>query len=225
MVFRVITVLSVLGLAGLLSYRRFQKKLALGRLKGGQHPLAAYFGWISRSVAALLESRGRRGFYLANKRLAEIYPDRTVRWLATSLGASFVYLAASGLAFALFSARGMFGVLLLVHVVVGGVFAASLAAFVVIRAKENIPAPENIQFDRLSLKQFFLVFPRSLLRPAIFWVFVAAGLALAATALFSMLRFFSFDTQVALIVVHQYSALAAVLAAVAFFDSVVLRQE
>jgi hypothetical protein len=69
------------------------------------------------------------------------------------------------------------------------------------------------------------LFARSLQRPTIFWIFVAAGLSLAATALFSMLRFFSLNTQVGLIEVHRYSALAAVLAAVVYFDSVVLRQE
>jgi hypothetical protein len=148
-----------------------------------------------------------------------------VRCLVASLGASFIYLAASGLAFALLSSRGMFGIVLLIHVVVGGVFAASLAVFVVIRAKDNIPAPEIFQLDRLTLKYFSSLFARSLQRPTIFWIFIAAGLSLATTALFSMLRFFSLNTQVGLIEVHRYSALAAVLAAVVYFDSVVLRQE
>ena len=37
-----------------------------------------------------------------------------------------------------------------------------------------------------------------------------------------MLRFFSFDAQVEMIEVHRYSALAATLAAMAFYDSVFL---
>jgi hypothetical protein len=225
MFFRIIALLLVLGLAGWLSRRRFQRSLAFSQTKAGRSSLEAYTAWVGRSVAPLLASRGRQAFDLTHKRLLELYPDPVVRWVAIGLGASFAYLAASGLAFAVFTARGMFGIPLVLHVVVGGVFAACLAAFVVLRAKDNVAAPESFVFDRFSLRDFPRTLPHGLLRPVLFWVFVVSGLALTVTALGSMLRFFTFDAQVGLIQVHRYSALASALAAIALFDVVFLAKD
>ncbi len=173
----------------------------------------------------MFASGGRPAFESAERRLALLYPDRLLRWTAVGLAASFVYLAVSGLFFAVFTTRGMFGVTLLFHVVAGGLFAACLAAFAIFRAKDNIAGPESFVIDRFTLRKFPSSVPPELFRPVLFWIFVAAGLMLAITALGSMLRFFSFDSQTGMIDVHRYSALASTLAAMAFFDSVFLAKD
>jgi hypothetical protein len=222
MLFRIIALVFILGLGGWLCRRRYQKSAAFSQNKAGLPSFKAYAAWLGRGAARLTAARGRRALELAHKRLLELYPDPATRWVAIGMGASFVYLAASGLGFAVFTTRGMFGVPLVLHVMAGGVFAAGLAAFVVLRAKDNVSAAESFVFDRFALREFPRGLPQGLVRPILFWVFVVSGLALAVTALGSMVRFFAFDTQSGLIEVHRYSALASVLAAMVLFDSVFL---
>jgi hypothetical protein len=59
----------------------------------------------------------------------------------------------------------------------------------------------------------------------LFWLFIVSGLFLAATALFSMLPYFSLKTQVGLVETHRYSALLALLTAIVFFDTVILPRD
>ncbi len=222
MLFRIIAFLLIAGYAFWLSYRRFQKSPAYSQTKAGRLSLDNYAVWAGRRLAAIARGRGRLAFDSAESRLALLYPDRALRWVAAGLAGSFAYLAASGLGFAVFTTRGMFGIPLLLHVVAGGLFAACLAAFVILRAKDNVAGPESFVIDRFTLRKFPRSLPPGLFRPVFFWIFVAAGFALTVTALGSMLRFFSFDAQVEMIDVHRYSALAATLAAIAFYDSVFL---
>ncbi|OGD19045.1 MAG: hypothetical protein A2W03_06495 [Candidatus Aminicenantes bacterium RBG_16_63_16] len=222
MFFRITAFILLAAYAFWLSYRRFQKSPAFNRTKAGRLSLDAYAVWAGRRLASIFASGGRPAFEAADRRLALIYPDRTLRWVVIGLAGSFAYLAASGLVFAVFTTRGMFGIPLLLHVVAGGLFAACLAAFAILRAKDNVSGPESFVIDRFTLRKFPRSLPPELLRPVLFWVFVAAGLALAVTALGSMVRFFSFDAQAGMIDVHRYSALAATVAAMGFFDSVFL---
>ncbi len=222
MFFRIFAFLLLAGYAFWLSYRRFQKSPAFSRTKAGRLSLDNYAVWAGRRLAAMSDGAGRQAFDSAERRLVHLYADRALRWVAAGLAGSFAYLAVSGLGFALFTTRGMFGIPLLLHVVSGGLFAACLAAFAILRAKDNVAGPESFVIDRFTLRKFPRSLPIELFRPVLFWIFVAAGFALTVTALGSMLRFFSFDAQVAMIDVHRYSALAATLAAMAFYDSVFL---
>jgi hypothetical protein len=225
MLFRIIALVFILGLAGWLSRRRYQRSPAFSQARAGLPSFKAYAAWLRRSAARLTEGRGGRAYELGRKRLLELYPDPATRWAAIGMGASFVYLAASGLGFAVFTTRGMFGLPLVLHVVAGGVFAAGLAAFVVLRAKDNVSAAESFVIDRFALRKFPRGLPQGLIRPVLFWVFVVSGLALAVTALGSMVRFLAFDTQSGLIEVHRYSALVSALAAMVLFDSVFLPRD
>ena len=222
MFFRIFAFLVLAGCAFWLSYRRFQKSPAFCQTKAGRLSLGCYAAWAGRALASVFASGGRAAYKSAERRLALLYPDRLLRWVAIGLAASFAYLAVSGLLFAMFTTRGMFGVTLLFHVVAGGVFAACLATFAILRAKDNVSGPESFVIDRFTLRKFPRSLPPELSRPVLFWIFVAAGLVLAVTALGSMLRFFSFDSQTGMIDVHRYAALAATLAAMGFFDSVFL---
>lgn len=225
MMFRITALLTLAGAAFWLSYRRFQKSPAFTMTKAGRLSLDAYAVWSARRLASIFESGGRTALESAGRRLAALYPDRALRWVAIGLAGSFVYLAASGLFFAVFTTRGMFGIVLLLHVVMGGLFAACLAAFVVFRAKDNVAGPEGFVLDRFALRKFPRRLPPELFRPVLFWIFVAAGLVLAVTALGSMLRFFSFDSQTRMLEVHRYSAVAAALAGLAFLDLVFLARD
>jgi len=222
MFFRIIAFFLLAGYASWLSYRRFQKSPAFSRTKAGRPSFDAYAVWAGRRLASMFAAGGRAAYDSAERRLALLYPDRALRWVAVGLAATFAYLAASGLVFAVFTTRGMFGIPLLLHVVAGGLFAACLAAFAILRAKDNVSGPESFFIDRFTLRKFPRSLPPELFRPVLFWAFVTAGLALIVTALGSMLRFFGFDSQVGMIEVHRYSALAATLAAMGFFDSVFL---
>jgi len=222
MLFRIISAVLILGLAGWLSRRRFQKSPAFSQARAGLPSVKVYIAWVIRRVAPLTADLGRPAYKLASRRLHDLYPGAATRWAAVGLAVSFAYLAASGLGFALFTTRGMFGAPLVLHVMVGGLFAACLTAFVVIRAKNNVTAPESFVFDRFALRRLPTTLPAGLVRPVLFWIFVVSGLILTAAALGSMLRFFSFDTQTELIAVHRYSALVSVLAVIGLFDSVFL---
>jgi hypothetical protein len=140
------------------------------------------------------------------------------RWAFVGLTGSFAYLVASGFAFAVFSSRGLFGIPLLIHVVAGGIFALCLAVFLLFRAKEHAANIDSIVLESSSLNSILKSPPRRLLGSVLFWVFVAAGLALTVTALGSMLPYFSFRTQVGLVETHRYCGLISVLAAMAFLD-------
>lgn len=225
MLFRIIALLLLVGYAVWLSYRRFQKSPEFCQTKAGRLSVDAYAVWASRRLTSLFASRGRRAFDDTARRFARLYPVRADRWAAVGLAASFIYLAASGLAFAVFTTRGMFGVALVLHVVAGGLFAACLAAFAILRAKDNVAGPESFVIDRFMLRKLPRSLPPELFGPVVFWIFVVSGLVLAVTALGSMLRFFSFDSQTGMLAVHRYAALIAALAGMAFFDSVFLAKD
>jgi hypothetical protein len=225
MFFRIISAVSVLALTVGLTYRRFKHDTVQAGAKTGSLSRAAYFRWLGRGVASLFQPEGRQWlratfayFYTANS-------PAMLKWVFIGVSASFIYLAASGFAFALFSPRGLFGIPLLFHVVAGGVFAVSLAAHVIVRAKEYSSLIEVFTAGRQPMGYLLGLFSRPLRQSVLYWAFVLSGLALISTALFSMLPYFSFRTQVGLVGTHRWGALAAALAAIAFLDSVLPRKE
>lgn len=213
MLFTIITVLAVLGLSYRLTSLRFRAKTPAAAKKG-----ADYFRWLWSWMKSIL----KRETFLKSQRVVSgwiknYYPGWT-KWVFLALAASFVYQAASGLLFALFSPRGMFGIPLLVHVSLGGLFAVSLAFALLWRARDyRLDRQEAAALESSALS--FLRNPsRSLIRKFLFWIFAAAGLCLMVTALGSMVPLFSFDAQKAMIVVHRYSALVTLLTALTFLD-------
>jgi hypothetical protein len=217
MFFRLITLVTVLGLAGRLTYRRF-RTAATSPGRSGLARLGDYFSWLGKSAGRLVQPEGRRLLAAECKTRVSQYSGKPLRWAFICLTASFTYLAASGFVFAVFVPRGLFGILLLLHVVAGGIFAVSLAAFLIFRAKEHAAVFDLTGAGSSSQNSLLKNPPRHLLRSVLFWVFVLAGLALTVTALGSMLPYFSFDTQVGLVEIHRYSALISVLAAIASLD-------
>jgi hypothetical protein len=225
MVFRIIAVLSIVGLAGRLAYLRFREAMILGGAQAGSFSWTSYCRWVGRNITFLVKASGRRSLQALYDYCLTFHTTSLMKAVFAGLVWSSVFLALSGIGFAVFSPRGLFGIFLLLHVVAGGIFAICLAADVILRAKEYHLALEILALRRRSLLSFLEGSYPPLHRPLLFWSFVLAGLALIVTALLSMLPYFNFNAQVVLVEIHRWSALAAVLAAMAFLDTVFPRPQ
>lgn len=219
MIFRLIAIVALLAVVFRLSLYRFR---AAASPKGRTSELLrpkAYLAWVGERLSPLTKPESlTRLVKVVEAWLKLHYPGWRI-WIWAGLVLSFAYTAASGLGYALFIPRGLWGVPLLLHVMAGGLFAVCLAAVVVLRARRY-----GFEPDKGKAKVQCLVcpvvkrVPIPLARALAFWIFVAAGLVLTATALFSMLPWFVYTAQLTFIGVHRYAALAAVLAAIAFVD-------
>jgi hypothetical protein len=225
MLFRIVCALSLLGLAGRLTYLRFRHDTVVAGAQTGSLSSAAYLRWLGRGIASLFQPAGWQWLRSTYAFCCTAYPPPLLKWVFVGLSVSLVYLAASGFAFAFFSPRGLYGIPLVFHVIAGGVFAVSLAADVIVRAKEYGSIIDAFTSGGRPMGYLLTLFSRRLRQSVLYWVFVISGLALVTTALFSMLPYFSFRTQVVLVETHRWSALFAALAAMAFFDSVLPRKE
>ena len=225
MFFRIITIVSVLGLLGRLTYLHFFRKLVTSGSTPKKPLLLAYFAWLGRRVSELFRPSTWPQFQAIFKKWLDLYLQVWLRWVVAGLVLSFSYLAASGFAFAVFTSRGIFGLPLLLHVISGGVFAACLAIILVFRAKEHAFLAEKVDPLESLTGTFSRIFSRLPLLSILFWLFIISGLFLVATALFSMLPYFSFKTQLGLVETHRYSALVALLTAIVFLDTVFLPKD
>lgn len=223
MVFRSITIIALVSLVGLLTYPHFKRKAGPTR-KPFFASIPAYILWLGRRISGLPKPESRKFLRTAYHTWLSRFPSPWLKWTFIGLALSFAYLALSGFGYAIFSIRGLFGLPLLLHVIAGGIFAISLALIVVFRSREYASPLAGSVLDHSSLGSFLKNFPPSLIRSLLFWIFSISGLLLASTALFSMLPYFSFNAQLALIAVHRCSALAALLAAIAFLDKGIFRQ-
>jgi hypothetical protein len=221
--FHIISIATGLGLAAFLTYNRF--KASTGAETKSFFSLAtSYFSWLGRTLSRLLLREGwlgARSFYLS---WLSRYPRSWQKWTLSGVILSFLYLAASGFGFALFSSRGLFGLVLFLHVGLGGVFCLGLAVLVVLRAKDYIAFPPA-EASAGSLSAVTKTIPQPLLKSLLFWLFILYGLSLGLTALFSMLSYFTFEAQLILIGVHRYSGLVALVSAIFFLDQAIPRQK
>jgi hypothetical protein len=221
-VFRIISIATGLGLVAFLTYGRF-KAPSGAKTQSFFSRVASYCSWLGQALSRFFMPEGwlkARSFYLG---WLSHYPRPWQKVTLSGVILSFLYLAASGFGFALFSSRGLFGLALLLHVGFGGVFSLGLAALTVLRAKDYIvfsPPEGSAGLPSSFIKNI----PQPLLRSLLFWLFVLSGLSLGLTALFSMLPYFTFEAQVALIGVHRYSGLVALLSAIFFLDQAIPRQ-
>jgi hypothetical protein len=212
MVFTIITVLSILGLGFWLTNARFAAKPPAPGNK------VDYFSWLWAGIREISKKElFKKAQDILNNWIKSYYPGWT-KWIFWAFAASFIYQAASGFLFAVFSPRGMFGIVLLAHVSVGGLFAVSLAMMLILRARAYRLDQEE-EAATLGVAPWPLKnISKSMLRKILFWLFAVAGLGLIATALGSMVPVFSFETQQAMIDVHRYGALLALLTASTFLD-------
>lgn len=201
MAFTVLSVLCVLVVVFLLSYHRFRLS-----------PENRYFPWLgNRILACLKTSWARRAGGTYRLWFIQRYSSNQ-RWIFLALAASYAYLVLSGMIFAWINVR-IFGLALLLHVVLGSVFAVCLCLAVLLRArfytwKTEDMVPANLRTAAGKRKAWQIV---------LFWIFVASGLVLVVTALFQMLPQFSLRAQLLIFEIHRYAALEILLAGIAFY--------
>lgn len=198
--FAIISIFCLLALFFLLSYHRFR-----------QSPEDRYFSWLQNRVPIFVKTPWiERSKKIYRSWFIQRYPDNQ-RWIYIGLALSYCYLVLSGFIFALISVR-LFGLGLLLHVVLGGLFSVCLCLAVLLRARfytwnvEDL-APANLKTKAGKRKVWQIV---------LFWIFVASGLVLIVTALFQMLPQFSLRAQLIIFKVHRYAALEILLAGIAF---------
>ncbi len=208
MLFAVVAILAVLGVL----FRQTALRFRDSRPPEPNGP-APRFAW--NAYGAWLAARAKSVFQMETVHktwagfetwTAKYYPGWT-KWLFAAFVLSFLYLAASGFFFAVFIARGLYGFPLVGHVVLGGLFAVLLAGLLVWRARDY-------RFDKQEEASF--------VGKILFWAFAFFGLLIILTALLSMLPVFPADAQRTLILIHKYSALASLLAAIVFVDVTVI---
>ena len=200
------TIITVLALAGVF-VRQTWLRFAEAKARAGNGPDAetwsGYGKWLGPRVkSAFTRTAGRRSWAALSGWAKDHYPGWT-KWIFAGFGLSLVYLAVSGLFYAIFIPRGMSGFPLLGHMGFGGLFALALAALLLWRGRAYVPDKgEAGAFERKIL----------------FWALAFFGFVLIVSALGSMLPLFVFDAQRAFIGVHRYAALGLVLTAIVLID-------
>ncbi len=198
--FIIVSAFCLLALFFVLSYHRFRN-----------NQYNNYFPWLRSRIPIFIKTPWiKRIHEFYQSWFIQRYPDNQ-RWIYIGLALSYCYLVLSGFIFALISVR-LFGLGLLLHVVLGGLFSVCLCLAVLLRARfytwnvEDL-APANLKTKAGKRKVWQIV---------LFWIFVASGLVLIVTALFQMLPQFSLRAQLIIFEVHRYAALEILLAGIAF---------
>lgn len=219
MLFTIITILALLGVLfrqTALRYRDSQTPAADG--PAPKFAWNAYAGWVTRRTKSMFQIETARKTRMAFESWTTKYYPGWMKWLFAAFVLCFLYLAGSGFFFAVFIARGIYGLPLVGHVVLGGLFAVLLAALLLWRARDyGFDKREEAVFERFACPVFKNI-SKTFVRKLLFWTFAFFGLLIILTALLSMLPILPADAQRTLILIHQYSALAALLAAIVFVD-------
>lgn len=215
-------VVSLLALAGLglgLSLHRFWH----GSPEARKNLVAAEFGrsylrWLGGEFGLATRKEAPRAWLAWVEGLKVWRLPVVEKWVFLIFYGSYLYLAASGLLFAFFVPRGLYGIPLLLHVIVGGFFAACLTLIILVKGKDYLLSPRRFSLDIQSLDPRSWSVTVAMVQRTLFWLFAAAGLLLVLTALLSMLPWLATPGQKLVLTIHRYSALASILAALAFAD-------
>ncbi len=179
--------------------------------------LRKYARWVVRRGRETVKAV-RPGSWPAAVRAWPVWrAPRLERWLLAAFGASFAYLAGSGLFYALFIPAGLSGYPLLGHVCAGGVFAVSLAAIVFLKGRHFVPAARPVVTLAALLPRRGRLTPE-LARSGAFWAFAAAGFLLTVSAVVPMLPLLRTPGQEIMLGLHRYAAVASAAAAAVFVD-------
>lgn len=230
MIFGITSFVLVVALSLRLTFGRYLGRLPEENRKVSVENFRAYVKWIAGWKLSFLKlERWDRAldYFLAWGR--KNYQGWTV-WVFYALALCYVYLALSGMFFAWFVKRGLYGFPLLLHVAAGALFAISLTMVLFIKARDYLPekvklraaAQENQQKGGFWCPLLKKSLPRIYLEALAFWVFVMAGFLLATSTLGSMLPYFNYPAQIFFFHVHRWSALASVLAAILAVDSIII---
>jgi len=230
MLFTVVSILLLIALNMRLTFGRFLMKLPEPERKISPDNFKKYIRWIADWKFSFLKLKtwDRALDYLINW-ARKNYPGWTA-WVFFALVLSYIYLALSGLIFAWFVPRGLFGFPLLLHVAAGALFAISLTIILFLKARDYLPekvslraaAQKNHQKGGFWCPLLKKSLPRIYLEALAFWVFVVAGFLLATSTLGSMLPYFNYPAQIFFFHVHRWSALASVLSTCLAIDTMIV---
>jgi hypothetical protein len=211
--FGIITVVTLLILFFLLTIHRFRTSPV--RAKNDSASQVPYLPWLIGRIKAWFETLSAeriKAWY--DEWIIQNYPPKQ-RWIYICLGLSFGYLILSGFFFALTGIR-LQGVFLLLHVVLGGLFAVCLGLAVFFRARYYTWEPEDFEGRNGALNLQTGAARRKVWQIVLFWIFTASGLVLIVSALAQMLPDFSLRAQLVMFEAHRYAALESLLALIAF---------
>jgi len=199
--FAIVSAVFLLALFFLLSYHRFRLS-----------PEDRYFSWLRNRFPFVIKTpwiQRLKEFYGAWFLMR--YPANQ-RWIFLGLAASYLYLALSGFVFAFTGVR-LFGFFLILHVVLGALFAVCLCLAVLLQARYYTWREEDGAAANLKTREG----KRKAWQVVLFWIFNLSGFVLVVAALFQMLPVFSLRAQLTLFEVHRYAALGILLAGIAFW--------
>lgn len=230
MLFTVVSILLLIGLNMRLTFGRFLMKLPEPERKISADNFKKYIRWIADWKFSFLKLKTwdqALEYLLAWGR--KNYQGWTA-WVFYALALCYIYLALSGMFFAWFVKRGLYGFPLLLHVAAGALFAISLTIILFIKARVYLPekvklravAQENQQKGGFWCPLLKKSLPRIYLEALAFWVFVVAGFLLATSTLGSMLPYFNYPAQIFFFNLHRWSAVASVLAACLAIDTMIV---
>lgn len=198
--FVIISIFCLITLFFVLSYHRFLNSQNNN-----------YFPWLRSRIPIFIKTPWiEHSQELCKSWFTLRYPANQ-RWIYIGLAFSYCYLILSGFILALISVR-LFGLFLLLHVVLGALFAVCLCLAVLLRARYYTWEREDLASANLKTKAG----RRRGWQIVLFWIFVASGLVLIVTALFQMLPQFSLRAQLVIFEVHRYAALEILLAGLAY---------
>jgi cytochrome b subunit of formate dehydrogenase len=199
-----------------LTIHRFRKSKEASRKIPDKVPVNSYIPWLFSRLYAFLKTAGIKGWRERYQRWVVRHHPGRERLVIICLGLSFCFLVASGFPFALLSSQRLYGMFLLLHVLLGSVFAVCLSLALVLRARHYTFNTENIKPSQAASASGGKSTPSRKWLKIFFWFFVASGLCLIVTALTLTLPYFSLGAQLDLFDVHRYSALVSLLSAIAF---------
>lgn len=222
--FIVIAAATILGVLVRQTHLRYAAASGAESQQPARLSAKGYGRWLSSKVKAVFsKDTYRKTSAVLGAWTREHYPGWT-KWIFIGFAVSLVYLAASGLFFAVFFSRGMYGYPLLLHVVAGGLFALSLAAVLLWRGRAyRFDKEEEAVFEGFACP-IFKNLSKAFLRKLLFWALGFFGVVQVITALGSMLPIFTYTAQQVMIIVHRYCALAVIAAAIVFVDLVFIPQ-
>lgn len=178
----------------------------------------SYLRWLGGQFRLAVRKDAPRAWLAWVKGLKVWRLPAVEKWVFLVFYASFLYLAASGLVFAFFVPRGLYGIPLLLHVIVGGVFAVCLTLILLVKGKDYLLSPRRFSLELEAFDPRSWSISVAMLQRTLFWLFAAAGFFLIVTALLSMLPWLSTPGQRLVFNIHRWSGLASVLAALPFAD-------
>ena len=219
--FAIISILVLLAAALATAFRRFRVRHPSVEGSILRAAVARDFtGWLIHTVPEWLKKPAPGGWTAWARALALWRLPLFQKWLLIGLYGSFLYLAASGFFFAIFIPRGLYGFPLVLHVFAGAIFAVCLTMIAFLKARRYAvsPAAVSLPADFRSVRDL-KIRPRTTdLAKGLFWLFLAAGVSLAASALLPMLPWFHYQGQIVLFDWHRWSALVSLVAAMGFAD-------